>query len=72
MVLHRGGSAAGFTACASSNLALSASTKIKVRKIKNNKFFIFLTLILNIRLRLRATLMARTPPGSEDSNGSVF
>ena len=43
MVLHRVGSAAGFTACASSNLALSASIKPEVRKVKNKEFFTFLT-----------------------------
>jgi hypothetical protein len=46
MVLHRVGSAAGFTACASSNLALSASYKKEVSKINAFLFFIFLTSFL--------------------------
>ncbi len=46
MVLHRVGSAAGFTACASSNLALSASIKNEVRKLRNTLLLIFLTSFL--------------------------
>ena len=46
MVLHRVGSAAGFTACASSNLALSASIKTESRKLKHKTCFSFLLSVL--------------------------